>query len=354
MADPLLDAILGEIAAAERLLLISHEAPDGDAIGSLLGMTRLLRGLGKTAVPACQDPPPLALDFLPGVDEIVASVSAPFDLVISLDCSDAYRLGKVLDPATLASVRLINIDHHVTNVHFGSINWVDPTSVATTQMVLALADYARSQAPSEQHWSALPDAWLVDADVATSLLTGLVTDTRGFRTANVDARALQAAVRLIDPGALLTRVTQLALNRKPVAAIRLWGLAIDRLHLEDGLLWTHITHEMREATGVQGNSDSGLSNLLSDTREAEVVVVFTERGKDEIDVSMRAAPGLDISGVALALGGGGHPQASGCSLRGSLQEVEPRVLAAVRHALAQQRQDDERDGTSNPDSGHSH
>jgi phosphoesterase RecJ-like protein len=353
MADPLLDAILDEIAAAERLLLISHQAPDGDAIGSLLGMTRLLRGLGKTIVPACQDPPPLALDFLPGIDEIVASASGPFDLVISLDCSDADRLGKVMDPATLTSVRLINIDHHVTNVRFGSINWVDPTSVATTQMVLALADYARRQAAPAPRGSAIPDAWLVDADVATCLLTGLVTDTRGFRTANVDARALQAAVRLIDAGAVLATVTQLALNRKPVNAMRLWGLAIARLQLEDGLLWTHITHEMRAAIGVRGNSDSGLSSLLSDTREAEVVVVFTEQDGDEIDVSMRAAPGLDISGVALALGGGGHPQASGCTMRGSLQDVEPRVLAALRHALAQQRQDDERAGTPDPDPGHS-
>ncbi len=348
MADALLDAILQEIAAAQRVLLVSHEAPDGDAIASLLGLGRLLRGLEKSVVLACPDPPPSATDFLPGVDEIATEASGPFDLVISLDCSDGRRPGRLLDAGALAGARLINIDHHVTNVRFGHINWVDPSSVATAQMVLELADYARRQVEARRAWPTPPDAWLVDPEVATCLLTGLVTDTRGFRTANVDVAALNAAVRLVDAGASLATITQLALNRKPISTIRLWGLAIAGLQLQDGLLWAQITQEMRKATGVPGNSDSGLANLLSSTREAEVIVVFTERGENEIDVSMRAIPERDVSGVALALGGGGHPQASGCSLRGSLDEVRARVLDAVRQAIAQQRRDDGREGDGIP------
>jgi phosphoesterase RecJ-like protein len=302
-------------------------------------MTHLLRGLGKEVVPACQDPPPSAVDFLPGVEGLVTKAEGSFDLVISLDCSDERRMGNVLDPDTRSRLPLINIDHHVTNVLFGTINWVDASSAATTQMVLALAEYARQKMAHQGHSAWTEEAWSVDADAALCLLTGLVTDTRGFRTANVDSRALDAAVRLINAGASLAQVTQLALNRRPVAAIRLWGLAISGLQLRDGLLWTSITHDMRKATGVGGNSDSGLANLLSDTREAQVVVVFTERDEDSIDVSMRAAPGLDVSGVALALGGGGHPQAAGCTLQGSLEEARSRVLEAVQRAMVQQRRD---------------
>lgn len=325
MAEPVLDALLNQIAAAERILLVTHEWPDGDAIGSLLGLARLLRRQGKQVTPACQDPPPASLDFVPGVEQIVTQASGPFDLVIGLDASDRRRLGRLLEAEALAGAPLINVDHHVTNVNFGSLNWVDPTSVATAQMVLKLAEYA---------------GWPVDAEVATCLLTGLVTDTRAFRTANVDAAALNAALRLIQAGASLVQVTQLALSRRPLATVRLWGEAIGRLQFEDGLLWTYITQEMRQANGVSANGESGLSNLLADVREAEVVVVFTERDGGEIDVSMRTVPGRDVAGVALALGGGGHPQAAGCTLPGPLAAVEPRVLAAVRRALAEQRKNE--------------
>jgi phosphoesterase RecJ-like protein len=316
--------LIGEaLRTVQRILLITHVAPDGDAVGSLLGMSWLLRDRGKDVTAACEDPVPDAYNWLPGSQDIVKGGTGAYDLVMSLDCSDERRMGKPYG-TELAGLPLINIDHHITNTYFGTINWVEPSTVATAQMVLYLADSL---------------GWSVSETVATCLLTGMVTDTRSFRTYNVDDRAMRAAVRLMEAGASLTDITHRALEQRPVSSVRLWGQAIESLRLEDGLLWTQVTRDMRRRW-VQGeDGDSGLANFLSGVREADVVVVFTERDDGTIDVGMRAAPGYDVSQVAMQLGGGGHPQASGCSLTGDLTDIEENVLQVLRHSLARQRQD---------------
>ena len=325
MDRDLLAAIRDHIDGARRILVVAHVAPDGDAIGSLLAMGWLLRAQGKERLLFCQDPVPVGYRFLPGSGEIVQQVQGSFDLGISLDCSDRYRLGD--DPAGLMGgepgiLPWINVDHHVTNTLFGTVNWVDPAAVAAAQMVLELAEAL---------------GWEVTPPVATCLLNGLVTDTRSFRTANVDARAVRATLRLMDAGASLSDITRQALEQRPLAAVRLWGQAIDRLHLEDGILWTEVTRVMRQRLGLDGEESSGLANFLSGVREADVVLVFTERENGTIDVGMRASPAFDVASVALRLGGGGHPQAAGCTLEGDLARVQEQVLAQVRRSLAEQK-----------------
>jgi len=324
--DPnLLDGIRSSLEGAGRILVVSHVGPDGDAIGSLLALGWLLRLQGTERVLVCQDPLPEGYRFLPGSDEIVRQPEGTFDLVVGLDCSDRSRMGESVIgfvESLPGTVPLINVDHHVTNTWFGTLNWVDPTAVATAQMVLELADALE---------------WELPPAAATCLLNGLITDTRSFRTSNVDSRAIQAALRLMQAGASLADITRRALEQRSLASVRLWGQAIARLCLEDGVLWTAVTGDMRREMGLDGNDFSGLANFLSGIREADVVVVFTERENGTIDVGMRAAPGLDVAQVALRLGGGGHPQAAGCTLEGELAQVQARVLAEVQRSLAGQR-----------------
>jgi len=313
---------IGErIAGARRILMITHVAPDGDAIGSLLGLGWLLRAQGKELTLACEDPVPEAYTWLPGSDEIVREASGSYSLIISLDCSDRRRMGQVCT-ADLSSLPLINIDHHITNTSFGTLNWVDPGSAAAAQIVLNLADAL---------------GWELNRDVAICLLTGLVTDTRSFRTSNVDVMTMRSALRLMEAGASLSEITSRTLDQRPLASIRLWGQAIDALHLEDGILWTTVTREMRQHWKLNGDSFSGLANFLSGVREAKIVVVFTERGDGTVDVGMRSVPGYNVADVALKLGGGGHPQAAGCTLTGDLEEIERSVLDEIRRGLAEQR-----------------
>jgi phosphoesterase RecJ-like protein len=319
VTDPILRRRIQElIRGARRILTVTHVAPDGDAIGSLLGLGWLLRAQGKEVTLACEDPVPEVYGWLEGSAGIVRQAEGQYDLVISLDCSDQRRMGDVFHNE-LSGIPLINIDHHVTNTNFGTVNWVDPTSVGTTQMILSLADSM---------------AWEVTEPVATCLLNGLVTDTRSFRTYNMDAAALRAALRLMEAGASLNQITRRVLDQRPLASVRLWGAAIDRLRLKDGVLWTEVTRDMRQSWGLGEDGDSGLANFLSGVRESKVVVVFTERDNTTIDVGMRSGPGIDVAQVAHRLGGGGHPQAAGCTLEGDLESVQGQVLAELWRSLS--------------------
>ena len=303
---------------ARRLLLVTHVAPDGDAIGSLLGLGWLLRAQGKDVIMACEDPVPEVYTWLPGSSQIVKQGDGAHDLVISLDCSDRRRMGDV-GVGDDDLIPVVNIDHHVTNTLFGILNWVDPTSVATAQMVLHLLDVL---------------GWELPEHVAVCLLTGLVTDTRCFRTPNVDQAALGSALRLMEAGASLSQVTQRVLEQRPLASVRLWGQAINQLQLQDGILWTEVTSSMRQQWSCSEDGDSGLTNFLSGVREAGIVVVFTERDIGTVDVGMRAKPGQDVAQVALRLGGGGHPQAAGCTIKGNLAMAKDQVFAELYRSLS--------------------
>ena len=310
------------IRLAHRPLLICHIAPDGDAIGSLTGLGRALRHEGLEPIIACSDPVPARFNYIPYVGAIVQDVSASFDLVISLDCSDLKRLGHFPQMPTFRSVPLLNIDHHLTNLDFGDVNLVDPHASSTAEIVLRLLEYM-----------ALP----LDAELATCLLTGIVADTRGLRTSNVTIQVMDAALRLMKAGASLPYVTHHTLDRRPTTAIRLWGATLAQLHIEDRVIWTSIPLAMRRTAGYAGNGDAGLVSFLVSGDDADVAVVFVEREDGRIEVSLRAVPGFDVAQVALQLGGGGHALAAGCNLPGPLEEAQARVLAALRADLARQR-----------------
>lgn len=316
----LLEVLSRFLGSASRILLVTHVAPDGDAIGSMLGLGGLLALQGKEVDMACEDVVPEVYAWLPGSSKIVQRAGGWYDLVVCLDCSDPRRMGDVgLDEAS--QVPLVNIDHHVTNTRFGVFNWVDPSRVATAQMILYLA-------------SALD--WELPVEVATCLLAGLVTDTRCFRTANVDEEALRAALTLMERGASLSEITQRVLEQRPLDSVRLWGEAMEKLQLEDGILWAEITNPMRQRWSLGEDGDSGLTNFLSGVREACIVVVLSERDNGAVDVGMRAKPGLDVAQVAQRLGGGGHPQAAGCTIEDTLSGAKERVFAELRRSLPTQ------------------
>jgi len=311
------------IQAAHRPLLICHVAPDGDAIGSLTGLGRALRQMGQESIMACPDSVPSRFNYIPGAEAVVQDTSATFDLIISLDCSDLERLGHFTQMPAFGSTPLLNIDHHLTNLYFGAVNLVDPHASSTAEVVLRLLDHM-----------ALP----LDAELATCLLTGIVTDTRGFRTSNVTIEVMEATLRLMKAGALLPDITQRGLDRRATAAIRLWGAALTQLQVADRVIWTSITPAMRHAAGYTGNGDAGLVSFLISANDADAAVVFVEREDGCIEVGLRALPGFDVGHVALVLGGGGHALAAGCTLPGPMAKAQAQTLVALQADLARQRQ----------------
>ncbi|RLC97403.1 MAG: hypothetical protein DRI77_07315 [Chloroflexi bacterium] len=310
------------IRSARYPLLICHVAPDGDAVGSLTGLGHALRHEGLEPILACSDPVFARFNYIPGVESIVQEVNTTFDLVISLDCSDMGRLGHFPQMPGFDDVPLLNIDHHLTNLEFGDVNLVDPHASSAAQVVLRLLDYME-----------IP----LNADLSTCLLTGIVSDTRSFSTSNVTIQVMEAALRLMKAGASLPRITQHALNRRPVSAILLWGAALTRFQIEDRVAWTGISLAMRRAAGDESNGDTGLANFLVSADGADAAVVFAEREDGRIEVGLRAVPGFDVAQVALQFGGGGHALAAGCNLSGPLEKAQSNVLAALRASLVRQR-----------------
>jgi bifunctional oligoribonuclease and PAP phosphatase NrnA len=325
---------LHEIAAllqrARRVVAFTHVAPDGDAIGSLLGLGWLLAAAGSAATQGdapgsqlalvCDDGAPAPYGFLPGAEKILTGVPAgTWDVVVGLDASDPQRLGKTFAGLERGESPLAVIDHHITNLRFGNLNWVDAKAAATAQILLDLADALGAP---------------VSPEAATCLLTGLVTDTRGFRTSNVTLAVMEAATRLMHAGADLADISERALNYKPYGLIRLWGPALDQVRLQQHVIWTCITQAMRCNISAPDRGDAGLVSFLMNAPEANIAAVFTEKADGKVEVGFRARPGYDVSGIALSLGGGGHPQASGCTIPGPLADAEARVLPLLFAAAA--------------------
>lgn len=321
---PPIDALLiSTLQNAARILCVSHVAPDGDAIGSLLGMGWILRAAGKDPVLALQDAPGEEFSFVPGYTDIVdeSQVTADYDLIICLDASSPDRMGSIYRADDHAAIPLVVIDHHVTNTRFGHINWVEPGCAATCQMLVYLAD--AMQIP-------------LTGPLAQTLLTGLVTDTLGFRTSNTTARVMQAAMRLMDGGGNLVQIVDWTLRRTPFSIIKLWGEVLNQVQFQDGVIWATISREQREAAGVGDQESGGLANQLVTVIGADISATFNEtvdaQGRAAVECSFRAKQGFDVSKVAFALGGGGHPPAAGCTITGALDEIVRRVVADLHEA----------------------
>ena len=306
------------VAEATSALLIGHVSPDGDTLGSALGLAWALRRLGKIARVACADPVPRALQYLPGADEIRRQPFGGPSLVFAIDCSDAARMGDVYNAEMLAGRPLIVIDHHATNVGYGTVNLIEAETAATAQIVLHLIEHL-----------GVP----LDADIATCLLTGLVTDTQGFRTPNSDTDVLRAAVTLTEAGASLSEIMDQSYGRSPINRLRLWGSAFARSKLENGVLWVEVSLADIEQAGASSETLSGLVNYLATIDEAQVALLLEERPNGRVDVSLRARPGYNVAVVASALGGGGHPLAAGCQVDGEISKVRETVLRALAEQM---------------------
>lgn len=321
------DDLLTALHAAKHILCVSHVSADGDAYGSVLGMTHLLHRLGKRAVAAMPDPVIPDFTFLPGADAIIApdAVADDYDLIVCLDMSSLDRMGAVFDPVRHSAIPLAVIDHHITNTRFGVANWVEANCAATSQMLVYLAD-------------ALNVA--LDVEIATCLLTGLVTDTLCFRTSNTTPEVLEAAMRLQRAGANLATTVQRTLNRLPFSTLALWSEVLANARLEEGVVWVTVSQAQLRAAG-HADDDTRLNSILASVNEADMSAIFIEKvnaqGSPVVECSFRAKPGFTVGDLAFQLGGGGHAPASGCTLNGTLDAVVQRVIPlmiAARRAQA--------------------
>jgi phosphoesterase RecJ-like protein len=306
---------------ANRILLITHITPDGDAIGGLLALGQMLQGMGKDVTLTCSDDVPGRFAYLPGYADIAHQADGQFDLVASVDCSDLRRVGCIYRADEWRDIPFLNIDHHVTNTYFGTHNWVGPEYVATSEMVLDLCD--RLGAP-------------LNADIARCLLYGILADTQGLRTDNVTPALLSKVMRLMQFGAPLADIMDQIFNRRPFKLLHAWEKTLETIQLEGGVIWACLTRQARMEAEWLDTDLQGMSNFLLTVEEAKLSAVLVERDDGQVEVGMRARAPFDVAQVALALQGGGHPQAAGCVLNGPLDQAIQRVVSLLKEQTSSQ------------------
>ena len=309
----------GYLRRAQRILAITPVQPDGDAIGSLLSFTHAMRTLGKQVTPTCQDRAQSRFDYLNGAQDIKQSADDRFDLIVALDSSDLLRLGNIFMPGMHAQLPMVVFDHHITNTQYGTINVVEPSMASTCEVVFRLINRL-----------AIP----LNGDMASALLTGIITDTLAFRTSNTTPDTLAVAMECMRLGASLTEITRRALVLRPYESLKLLGAGLNAAHLEGRIAYAALTRKLRKEIGNrEERGDGGLVGTLITAQEADVAAVFVELPDGNIEIGFRAAPGFDISQVAVEFGGGGHPAAAGCTIPGPMRDAVNRVLTRLKQAV---------------------
>ena len=313
---------LRKLRAASRVLLTCHRSPDGDAIGSALALAKLAEQTGVEAVIVNRDPTPANLALLPGADRILVGDKLPedfpeaFDLVVTVECPGLDRTGF----EGLTRVPILNIDHHPANPAYGAVNFVDEESPAVGEMV----------------WRMYGEAGIwPSADTATNLLVALSTDTGDFRYSNATSRAFRAGAEMVDAGADPTQVADWVHGNRSLASARLMGEALQSLTLDcDGRLAVIAVDQESFRRAQAGPEDT--EDIVTVPRAiagVQAVAFFKQWEPGVVRVSLRSRGNVDVRSVAAMFGGGGHPNAAGCTVAGDLPEVKAKVSTAVAEIL---------------------
>lgn len=308
--------VLKNIAQRQRFLLTSHARPDGDAIGSALACSQILRALGKDAEVILHDPVPRIYQRLPFADRVVQAKrgNGRYEAAILLECDSIQRT--LLEG--LESQFLISIDHHLSGRPFAHVNWIDPAAVATGEMVYRLAREAGVK---------------ITPEIATCLYTALMTDTGSFMFEGTNQHTFALARELVLAGADPASCARSIYFGHSTAKMRLLGAALSNLHREGPLAWIWVTREQMERCQAKEEDCEGLVNYALSIGDVEVAIFFREMTDGRYRVSLRSKGKLNVSTVAENFGGGGHACASGCSVDGPLSIAIAQVIAQLR-ALA--------------------
>ncbi len=342
------------LKAARRIVIMLHQRPDGDSIGSSLALGLGLRQLGKDVVLVRSDDLPDNMRFLRGSQEfrLHGEVEGPFDAAVFLDCGDVSRVGEARRLLEGVAV-IVNVDHHLSNTRFGHVNWIEPEAAATGELVYRLL---------------LDLGVRVDADMAAAIYASVVTDTGSFNYENTRAGTHRLAARLIELGVDPAEAGRQIWEERPPSSLRLLaeGLATLSVDPDGRLAWVELSLAAFRRAGAERWESEGIVNYPRQIKGVEVAALFIEEREPvpsspgaareggasadgdvpargaaagtgepgEVKVSLRSNRWVDVSRIAAAFGGGGHARAAGCTVAGSLPEVRERVLAACRQALA--------------------
>jgi len=302
-----------------RVLMLGHVHPDGDVLGTLLGLGQALEAAGWPVTYAGPHPVPEVLDFLPGADrwQVWQRPPCAFDVLVLTDCPNDERTEGLLEASRAPGSRVLNIDHHPDNRLYGTVNWIDAGAAATGEMVFDLIEALRLG---------------VTPAIAMNLFTAIHTDTGSFRYSNTTARTFRIAGELTVRGAQPALVADRLYQRRPVDALETLGEVLQRVNVSaDGrVAWLTVPRALA--------SDAFMSaeDLVTYPRSIEgvqVAALLREEENGRIKASLRGKGQVPVNRIAHRFGGGGHENAAGCTIRGSLEEATTALLAAVNDSL---------------------
>ncbi len=371
---------------AKRIIVFSHQNPDGDALGSSLALTLALRKLGKEVIVANSDPVPQTFTFLPAYDQVVSelatngefvisvdtssveidklgykavpeekklnivikttkgmlnqellsfkSTGASADLIFVLDTNDVDRLGSIYDRYTslFYETPIVNIDHHPGNDYFGKVNWIDLTATSTAEILVSLLESLSTLAKPADPAAKTPS--LIDADVATLLLTGITTDTGSFQNTNTTPKSFTVAAQLVAAGARQQEIVQHIYKTKSLSTLKLWGKILSGVQYDptNRFLWSTVSANDFTSFGASENETTGvIDELLKAVPNIDFALLLSEKHQG-LYASLRGVNKLvSVAQIAELFGGGGHEMAAAFRIpNGSLGENEAQILDKIR------------------------
>jgi len=306
-----------------KFLVVTHVNPDGDAVGSLLGLYGALREMEKEVWMLCAEKIPDIYDFLPGVGQILTSPDELNGRPLWIICVDVAQEDRISgDIARFRTgAKLINIDHHPTNPAFGDFNVVDPAATSTAEIVFKVLKQA---------------GYRLSKDVGKCLYTGLLTDTGGFRFPGVTKSTMLLAAEMLEPGFDSYEVTQQVYEHYPFCRFHLERLMLERMEvLLDGRLTLSVLFdEDFQRLGAEYSDSENLVNRLREVRGVEVAILMTQLPNGVIRVSFRSKDHLDVGSIAQSFGGGGHNRAAGLRSTMPFSELKEQIVKAIAKALS--------------------
>lgn len=314
-----LDNILEEINNANSIVILTHENPDGDAVGSSLALYHALKAYGKNVeviIPEYSR----TFNFLPGTNEIKKEGTYDnYDLAISLDCASMNMLNGYVKYFENAKTRVV-IDHHGTNSMYGDLNFVNPDSPACAQILVVVLNYFKME---------------ITKEIGTCILAGIITDTGGFKYSGVTAETFEFVAWLLNKGVNVSSVYRKVLQVRTKGNFELNRIASNRLEfLEDGkIAFTYITRDDEESVNAETGDHEGIVDIGRDIEGVEVSIFIRETKTKGVKISLRSSEYVNVSDIALLFGGGGHPRAAGCNMQATIQQAKERIVTEVKANL---------------------
>jgi len=320
--------IAEKIQHTTKVAITGHIMPDGDSIGSVLALGTALEVMKKEVIMLSPDPVPLIFGFLPGAGRIVEGRNGNYSecgnlsgvkLLIALDCSVAERMGNLIQKFVNKPV-VINIDHHRDSEMFGDYNYVDCRACATGEIVYELIKSLGGK---------------VTRDVAACLYTAILTDTGSFRYGNTTPSAHRIAAELMECGIQAADICHKIYNEKPIENLYMTEAALRTLQVSDcgRVAWAAIEYTVHRKLGAREENASGIVGTIREIRGVEVAIFFHEIEPGKVKVSLRSKYEVRVNEIAALFGGGGHEKAAGCLIKGDLEDISRRVVAAAVKAV---------------------